>query len=179
VGGGLQRHQAPLDEVRHQGIRDFKTFIKVHPEFVSRCMQEIRVIDVNQQTLQMFGAQSKANCTNQISRVFRGEMHDLVCRAVAGLWDGKLVQQREVINYALSGDAVHIHMQLPCWRGTRTTGAWCCCPGGHHGAQEGRGLPGIPGQARRADTAVRNRAFYVEELNASAQGAVAAERDCH
>jgi hypothetical protein len=76
VGGGLQRHQAPLDEVRHQGIRDFKTFIKVHPEFVSRCMQEIRVIDVNQQTLQMFGAQSKANCTNQISRVFRGEMHD-------------------------------------------------------------------------------------------------------
>ena len=58
-----------MDEVRHQGIRDFKTFIKVHPEFVTRCMKEIRVIDVNQQTLQMLGAQSKAELLNQISRV--------------------------------------------------------------------------------------------------------------
>jgi hypothetical protein len=48
-----------LDGVRAQGIEDFKTFITVHPDFVTRCMSEIRVIDVNQQTLRMFGAGSK------------------------------------------------------------------------------------------------------------------------
>src|SRR5574337_594744 len=48
-----------LDEVRAQGIRDFRTFLKVHPEFVERCMREIRVLDVNQLTLSMFGAYSK------------------------------------------------------------------------------------------------------------------------
>ncbi|MGC7532731.1 histidine kinase, partial [Pandoraea pneumonica] len=32
-----------LDEVREQGITDFRTFTDVHPEFVERCMQEIQV----------------------------------------------------------------------------------------------------------------------------------------
>src|SRR5881409_3458194 len=45
-----------IDEVRAQGIDDFRTFIDVHPEFITRCMQEIRVIDVNRQTLTMFRA---------------------------------------------------------------------------------------------------------------------------
>jgi PAS domain-containing protein len=36
-----------LDEVRDRGITDFRVFTDVHPEFVLRCMSEIRVIDVN------------------------------------------------------------------------------------------------------------------------------------
>lgn len=101
-----------LDGVRAQGIDDFKTFIKVHPEFVSRCMQEIRVIDVNQLTLRMFGASSKEMLLNNIGRVFRGEMHESFSEQLMDLWEGKTFQQREVVNYALSGDAVHIHMQF-------------------------------------------------------------------
>ena len=45
-----------LDEARQQGIRDFRVFTDVHPEFVDRCMSEIRVIDVNQHTLDLFHA---------------------------------------------------------------------------------------------------------------------------
>lgn len=101
-----------LDGVRAQGITDFKTFLAVHPDFVGRCMQEIRVIDVNQQTLRMFGAASKNELLANIGRVFRGEMHESFAEQLLDLWDGKTVQQREVVNYALSGDVVHIHMQF-------------------------------------------------------------------
>lgn len=101
-----------LDGVRAQGIGDFKTFLKVHPDFVTRCMQEIRVIDVNQQTLRMFGASSKEVLLNNIGRVFRGEMHESFAEQLQDLWDGKTFQQREVVNYSLSGDAVNIHMQF-------------------------------------------------------------------
>lgn len=101
-----------LDGVRAQGIVDFKTFIRVHPEFVTRCMQEIRVIDVNQQTLLMFGASDKEMLQNNIGRIFRGEMHESFADQLLDLWEGKTFQQREVVNYALSGDAVHIHMQF-------------------------------------------------------------------
>jgi diguanylate cyclase (GGDEF)-like protein len=154
-----------MDEVRQQGIRDFKTFIKVHPEFVTRCMKEIRVIDVNQQTLQMFGAQSKAELLNQISRVFRGEMHDSFAEQLQDLWEGKLVQQREVINYALSGDTVYIHMQFAVMAG--------------HEDDWGLVLLSLVDITARKQaeayleylgkhdvlTQLRNRAFYVEELN--------------
>jgi diguanylate cyclase (GGDEF)-like protein len=101
-----------LDDVRAQGIRDFATFLKVHPEFVSRCMQEIRVIDVNRLTLELFGAQSKEQLVGGLGRVFRGEMHASFAEQLQDLWNGKLVQQREVVNYALSGEALNIHMQF-------------------------------------------------------------------
>ena len=101
-----------LDEVRNQGIEDFPTFIKVHPEFVTRCMEEIRVIDVNQQTLKMFGAPSKSALLQQLGLVFRDEMHDSFAEQLRDLWNGKLAQQREVLNYSLGGDKINIHMQF-------------------------------------------------------------------
>ena len=36
-----------LEEMRERGIMDFRVFTDVHPDFVTRCMSEIRVIDVN------------------------------------------------------------------------------------------------------------------------------------
>lgn len=154
-----------MDEVRHQGIRDFKTFIKVHPEFVTRCMKEIRVIDVNQQTLQMFGAQSKAELLNQISRVFRGEMHDSFAEQLQDLWDGKLVQQREVINYALSGDTVYIHMQFAVMAGHE--GDWGLVLLSLVDITARKQAEAYLEYLGKHDvlTQLRNRAFYVEELN--------------
>ncbi len=48
-----------LDDVRLRGIRDLQVFTDVHPEFVERCMSEIRVIDVNRHTLLTFAASDK------------------------------------------------------------------------------------------------------------------------
>ena len=59
-------------------------------------MQEIRVIDVNKQTLEMFGARSKDNLLNNLSQVFRGEMAESFAEQLQDLWEGKPVQQREV-----------------------------------------------------------------------------------
>jgi PAS domain-containing protein len=101
-----------LDEIRQRGITDFATFIKVHPEFVTRCMQEIRVIDVNRETLRMFGAADTADLLRNIPRVFRDEMQDSFADQLQDLWNHKTSQQREVVNYSLAGDPIHIHMQF-------------------------------------------------------------------
>lgn len=101
-----------LDDVRKRGISDFTTFIKVHPEFITRCMREIRVIDVNRETLRMFGAADKNELLENISDIFRDEMHDSFAEQLLDLWNGKMLQQREVVNYALTGDMVNIHMQF-------------------------------------------------------------------
>ena len=154
-----------LDGVRAQGIGDFKTFNRVHPEFVTRCMHEIRLIDVNQQTLRMFGAESKEMLLNNIGRVFRGEMHESFGEQLLDLWEGKTFQQREVVNYALSGDAVHIHMQFSVLA--------------DHMSDWGLVLLSLVDITARKKaeayleylgkhdvlTQLRNRAFYAEELN--------------
>lgn len=154
-----------LDEVRARGISDFRTFLKVHPEFVTRCMQEIHVLDVNRQTLQMFGAQSKAQLLQNLPKIFRGEMYESFAEQLQDLWDGKLVQQREVVNYALTGDVLHIHLEFSIMSS--------------HMENWGLVLLSLVDITARKKaeayleylgkhdvlTQLRNRAFYTEELN--------------
>ena len=101
-----------IDEVREAGVSDFRTFTNVHPEFVQRCMQEIRVIDVNRQTLTMFGAPDKATLLRSLHLVFRDDMQRHFTEQLIDLWNGKVFQQREAINYALGGEPVDVYMQF-------------------------------------------------------------------
>jgi diguanylate cyclase (GGDEF)-like protein len=101
-----------LDEMRERGIVDFRVFTDVHPEFVSRCMNEIRVIDVNRHTLDLFGAPDKGTLLGRLSDVFRDEMQQHFREQLIDLWDGKLFQQREVMNYTLDGTELHLHLQF-------------------------------------------------------------------
>jgi diguanylate cyclase (GGDEF)-like protein len=92
-------------------------------------------------------------------------MQESFAEQLQDLWEGKTVQQREVVNYSLSGDAVHIHMQFSVL-------------GGH---QDDWGLVLLSlvdiTARKKAEayleylgkhdvlTQLRNRAFYAEELN--------------
>ena len=153
-----------LDEVRSRGIRDFRTFLKVHPEFVTRCMKEIRVIDVNRQTLEMFGAASKPQLLHNLSRVFRGEMYDSFAEQLQDLWDGKLVQQREVVNYSLNGEVLNIHLEFSVsvhaqnWELVLLSLVDITARKKAEAYLEYLGKHDVL-------TQLRNRAFYMEELN--------------
>ncbi len=154
-----------MDEARLSGIQDFRVFLSVHHEFVARCMANIKVLDVNQQTLQMFGANSKAELLSQLGHVFRGEMAASFAEQLADLWQGQLTQTREVINYSLSGELINIHMQFVVMPG-------------HEADWDLVLLSLIDITARKKAeayleylgqhdslTRLRNRAFYTEELN--------------
>ena len=101
-----------LDGVAGRGIVNFRTFVDVHPEFVQQCMAEIHVLDVNQHTLTLFGAKDKASLLNRLDEIFRGGMVQHFKEQLIDLWDGKLFQQREVVNHTLEGGELHLHMQL-------------------------------------------------------------------
>ncbi len=101
-----------VDEVRQCGIVDFRTFTDVHPEFVTRCMSEIRIVDMNQHTLQLFAAPDKVALLLRLRDIFRDAMQPHFREQLIDLWQGKLFQQREVVNYSLAGDELHLHLQF-------------------------------------------------------------------
>lgn len=101
-----------IDEVRSRGIEDFRVFTDVHEEFVARCLSEIRVIDVNRRTLELFGARDKDTLLRNLPDVFRDEMEPHFREQLIDLWDGKLFQQREVVNYALDGTKLNLLLQF-------------------------------------------------------------------
>jgi diguanylate cyclase (GGDEF)-like protein len=75
-------------------------------------MSEIRVLDVNSRTLELFGAADKEQLLHNLSDIFRDEMGPHFREQLVDLWDGKLFQQREVVNYALDGTKLHLLLQF-------------------------------------------------------------------
>lgn len=110
-----------LDELRHRGITDFRTFTDVHPEFVERCMREFRVLDVNHHTLSLFQAADKPTLLARLDEIFRDDMVNSFREQLIDLWDGVIFQQREVVNYSLDGGTLHIHMQFSVFPGHEST----------------------------------------------------------
>jgi diguanylate cyclase (GGDEF)-like protein len=106
-----------LADVRAQGITDLRTFTDVHPEFIERCMAEIQVLDVNQHTVTMFKAKDKVDLLGHLPEVFRDDMRPHFREQLMELWEGHLFHQREVVNYSLDGEALHIHLQFSVFPG--------------------------------------------------------------
>jgi diguanylate cyclase (GGDEF)-like protein len=101
-----------IDDLKKRGIDDLRVFTDVHPEFVERCMAEIRVIDVNRRTLELFGATDKRHLLTSLAEIFRDDMRASFREQLIDLWNGKLFQQREVVNFSLAGDMLHLVLQF-------------------------------------------------------------------
>lgn len=154
-----------MDEARANGIVDFRVFISVHPEFVSRCAERIRVLDVNRQTLEMFAAKSREDLLERLDLVFRDEMHASFAEQLFDLWHGKTVQLREVINYSLNGELINIHMQFAVLAGHEAT--WDLVLVSLVDITARKKAEAYLEYLGKHDSLTRlhNRAFYVDELN--------------
>jgi diguanylate cyclase (GGDEF)-like protein len=154
-----------MDDVRARGVEDFRVFTDVHEEFVPRCISEIRVLDVNDRTLELFNAPDKATLLRSLPIVFRDETGPDFREQLIDLWDGKLFQQREVVNYTLDGTKLHLLLQFSVLPGHE--GDW---------AQVLVGLTDISARKKAEAyleylgthdvlTRTLNRSFFVDELN--------------
>ncbi|WP_180101980.1 sensor domain-containing diguanylate cyclase [Acinetobacter sp. YH12126] len=108
----FSRIKIKLDQLRALGIEDFVTFLDVHPDFVQECIKEILIVDVNQATLDLFGAPNKEILLKNVHKVFAKEMLQTFKEQLIELWNGNLHHQREAINYALDGSIRHVLLQF-------------------------------------------------------------------
>jgi diguanylate cyclase (GGDEF)-like protein len=154
-----------LDEVREQGIDDLRVFTDVHPEFIQRCMSEIRVIDVNAHTLILFGAPDKQALLQRLRDIFRDAMAHPFREQLIDLWNGKLFQQREVVNYSLDGAVLHLHLQFSVLPGRE--GDWSLVQVALTDISARKKAEAYLEYLGKHDvlTKLYNRSFYVDELN--------------
>jgi diguanylate cyclase (GGDEF)-like protein len=101
-----------FDELRVRGVRDLAAHIAEFPEFTSQCYAQTRLLDVNRQTLALFGAESQEHLVASLSVVFRAELRDAYVAMLLDLWSGAGICPREVILYHLNGEEVHVQMDF-------------------------------------------------------------------
>ncbi|MDT3382131.1 GGDEF domain-containing protein [Labrys neptuniae] len=154
-----------MDDLRARGIVDFRVFTDVHPEFVRQCMSEIRVLDINKETLALFLAADKPTLLQNLPRVFQSDMEAHFREQLIDLWNGVFFQRREVLNHALDGTERYLLLQLSLLPGHEED--W---------SQVQVALTDITARKKAEAyleylgkhdvlTKLFNRAFYVDELN--------------
>jgi diguanylate cyclase (GGDEF)-like protein len=154
-----------MEDIRFRGISDLRTFTDVHPEFVHQCMSEIRVIDVNQATLDLFQAPDRNALLMQIGDVFRDEMEKSFREQLIELWNGNLFHHREVVNYALDGSERHVLLQFSVFPGHEED--WSLVQVALTDITARKRAEAYLEYLGKHDvlTRLHNRAFYNEELN--------------
>ncbi|AJY48302.1 histidine kinase [Martelella endophytica] len=113
----FSRIKLMMDDLRERGIVDLRTFTDVHPEFVAQCLSEIRVIDVNRATLDLFRAPDRQALLQNQHAIFRNDMQDYFREQLIDLWEGRLQHTHEVMNYALDGTERYVLLQFNIFPG--------------------------------------------------------------
>ena len=113
-----------FENLRSSGVTDLQSHIRQHPEVVTTCMGLIKVLNVNQRTLEMFRADSKEQLLAHLDQVFRDEMGMHFAKELVDLWNGKLAYERDGINYALDGELLNIHLDFRVMPGHADDFSW-------------------------------------------------------
>jgi len=98
--------------LREKGIRDLRRHFKEHQEELVNCASMVKVLDVNEATLAMYGARSADELRGELRRIFPPEFEDNFREEVAALWDGKTKFTIEFDNQTLSGETKHVDLLL-------------------------------------------------------------------
>jgi PAS domain S-box-containing protein len=65
--------KAAIEQLRAAGVQDFRQYFSEHPEFLQQAIDMVRLRDVNQASLKLFGAQDKAELLNSLHQIFTPE----------------------------------------------------------------------------------------------------------
>jgi PAS domain S-box-containing protein len=97
-----------LEELKAQGVTDIRAYLATHPEFVQQAVSQVKVVDVNDATLALLRAESKAELLGSLDRVFLPETLSVFAHELIALADGRTFFQDETALQTLHGDRVPV-----------------------------------------------------------------------
>lgn len=95
---------------RGEGVADLRAHLRARPELIAECARQLRILRVNQRTLDLYGATSLQHLNDNLHRVLRDDMLGAFIEELGQLWDGRLRLTTQTINYTLAGERLHMRL---------------------------------------------------------------------
>ena len=107
--------EAAIDDLKAQGVRNFRQYLAGHPEFVRQATSMVKILDVNDVTVKLFGARSKDELLVSLHKVFLPETREMFAGELIAIAEGRTSFESETILQTLKGDklAVLFTITLP------------------------------------------------------------------
>ncbi len=97
-----------IEELRAQGVEDFRTYFAEHPDVVQHAIELVSILDVNNETLDLFRAKSKEELLGSLSNVFAPETEQIFVEELVALAEGHETLRAETQVRALDGKPISV-----------------------------------------------------------------------
>ena len=111
----FSRIKDAIDDLKDRGVRDFREYFAVHPEFVARAIAMVRIVDVNDATLKLCSAESKDELLVSLGKLFLPETIEVFVGELIAIAEGRTSFESETVLQTLKGErlTVLLTMTLP------------------------------------------------------------------
>jgi PAS domain S-box-containing protein len=104
----LSEVRSALDDLKSQGVVDFRRYLEEQPQFILQASRMIKVLDVNKETLKLYGAKDKEELLGSLNKIFVEESLLVFQNLLIALAEGRTDFQAEGINQTLQGERRHV-----------------------------------------------------------------------
>jgi PAS domain S-box-containing protein len=101
-----------LDTLKQQGVPDLRTYLDEHPEFVRQAIHTITVLDVNDMTLQLYGARTKEELLGALDKTLAPEALPYFKEQILAIAEQKPYFEKESWAYTLQGEKINIFVSV-------------------------------------------------------------------
>lgn len=101
-----------LNKLRESGIKDYKSFFQKNPEKVSELIKKIKVLDVNQETVRLYKANSKEELLGSLEKVFAPESFPVLIDQLMSMARGRRYFESEMNARTLKGDLITVLLSV-------------------------------------------------------------------
>ncbi|MGD1866701.1 MAG: PAS domain S-box protein [Phormidesmis sp.] len=89
-------------------VNDFEAYFKAHPDTVQQCIKRVKILDVNQATLQLFEAEEKEDILKRLINPTHPSVTEGFQKELTSLCRGETSFEAELANYTLTGKKKHV-----------------------------------------------------------------------
>src|SRR6056297_1354399 len=101
-----------LKELKNQGVGDITRYLHTHPEVVHNLARRIRVLDVNNATLQMYNAASKEEFLGSLGKTFVPDSFNSFIHEMEAVAAGKRYYEGETVGRKLTGEIMDLLLRI-------------------------------------------------------------------
>ena len=106
-----------LDELRENGVEDFRDYFDSHPDEIALCSEKVQILDVNLAALELHGASSKEELYGNLHRLFTADSMRTFKEEVVAIADGKMEFETEGEVRTLAGEKRIVLLKVKLERG--------------------------------------------------------------
>ncbi len=104
-----------LEQLRMKGVIDLHQYITDNPQVAWDMVAKVKVIQINEATLELFGAKTENELLNQIDKTFGENTIEVFIEELCAIWGGERVFHAEADYISLNGKDINtiISFQIP------------------------------------------------------------------